>query len=110
MQEIFAVQVLPGRRFPELINEDPVLLNDSFVLRQAACFADRVRGAAGADPAAQVTLAYRLAFGRVPSGSELADAAAFLTREPVSAATAESPAWIDFCHALLNANEFLYVD
>src|SRR6266849_6007919 len=29
VQEIFAVQVLPQVRFPELINEDPKLLSDS---------------------------------------------------------------------------------
>jgi hypothetical protein len=32
VQEIFAVQVLPGMRFPELINEDARILSDSFVL------------------------------------------------------------------------------
>jgi uncharacterized protein (TIGR03032 family) len=32
MQEVFAVQVLPGIRFPELINEHDFLVRDSFVL------------------------------------------------------------------------------
>jgi len=32
VQEIFAVQVLPGLRFPDLINDDPALLANSFVL------------------------------------------------------------------------------
>jgi uncharacterized protein (TIGR03032 family) len=32
VQEIFAVQILPGVRFPELINDDPAILADSFVL------------------------------------------------------------------------------
>jgi uncharacterized protein (TIGR03032 family) len=32
VQEIFAVQVLPGVRFPDLINDDPKVLADSFVL------------------------------------------------------------------------------
>lgn len=36
LQEIFAVQVLPGRRFPDLINEDQALLDDSFVLTDEA--------------------------------------------------------------------------
>jgi hypothetical protein len=31
LQEIFAVRVLPGRRWPELVNDDPKLLADSFV-------------------------------------------------------------------------------
>jgi uncharacterized protein (TIGR03032 family) len=32
VQEIFAVQILPRMRFPDLINDDPKLLADSFVL------------------------------------------------------------------------------
>jgi uncharacterized protein (TIGR03032 family) len=37
VQEIFAVQVLPGRRFPELINDNNTqLISDSFVLPDSA--------------------------------------------------------------------------
>jgi uncharacterized protein (TIGR03032 family) len=32
MQEIFAVQVLPGVRFPDIVNDDPKVVADSFVL------------------------------------------------------------------------------
>ena len=32
VQEIFAVQVLAGRRYPDLINDDNKLIADSFVL------------------------------------------------------------------------------
>jgi uncharacterized protein (TIGR03032 family) len=32
VQEIFAVHVLPHTRFPDLINDDPGILSDSFVL------------------------------------------------------------------------------
>ena len=36
VQEVFAVQVLPGKRHPELINDDPKLLENSFVLPEEA--------------------------------------------------------------------------
>src|SRR5262249_14853515 len=36
VQEIFAVTVLPGRRWPELINDDETLLGNSFVVPDAA--------------------------------------------------------------------------
>ncbi len=36
VQEVFAVQVLPNRRYPELINDDPKLLENSFVVPDAA--------------------------------------------------------------------------
>jgi hypothetical protein len=32
VQEIFAVQVLPGLLFPELIADDPALIGNSFLL------------------------------------------------------------------------------
>src|SRR4029077_10819676 len=37
------------------------MLNDAFVLRHAELFADRVKKAAGTDPARQIDLAYRIA-------------------------------------------------
>ncbi len=36
MQEVFAVQVLPGRRYPELITDDAKLLENSFVVPDEA--------------------------------------------------------------------------
>ena len=36
VQEIFAVAVLPGRRFPEVLNDDPARIANSFVLPDQA--------------------------------------------------------------------------
>jgi hypothetical protein len=36
VQEVFAVTVLPGRRWPELINDDDTRLENSFVVPDAA--------------------------------------------------------------------------
>jgi hypothetical protein len=36
VQEVFAVTVLPSRRFPDLINDDEKLLENSFVVPDAA--------------------------------------------------------------------------
>jgi uncharacterized protein (TIGR03032 family) len=36
VQEIFAVQLLPGRMYPELVNDDPKLLENSFVVPDEA--------------------------------------------------------------------------
>ena len=54
VQEVFAVTVLPGRRYPELINDDEKLLENSFVVPDAA-LADvsaALRAPAGPDPGA----------------------------------------------------------
>ena len=56
VQEVFAVTVLPGRRYPDLINDDEKLLENSFVVPDAALAdvspalrapAEPTRGAAG---------------------------------------------------------------
>jgi hypothetical protein len=36
VQEVFAVTLLPGRRYPELINDDEKLLENSFTVPDAA--------------------------------------------------------------------------
>lgn len=76
-----------------------MLLNDEFVLRQAKLFADRVKETAGADPAKQIDLAYRIALSRPPRADEAALAADFLKKRGLG----------DFTHVILNLNEFLYV-
>jgi hypothetical protein len=76
------------------------LLHGRFVLRQADLFAGRLRREAGGDPARQVGLAFRLAFGRPPGAGEQAGAVELVRRHGLPA----------LCRALYNANEFLYVD
>jgi hypothetical protein len=75
------------------------LMNNSFVLRQAHHFAERVKNEAGADPTGQVLLAYRLAFGRPPLEMELARAITLAKEHGLGS----------FCWVLLNASEFLYI-
>lgn len=76
------------------------LLNNSFVLRMAERFAQRLQREAGADVGEQIVLAYRLAYGRPPSAVEVATA-----RRAV-----EAHGLPVLCRALFNSNEFLYVD
>jgi hypothetical protein len=75
-------------------------MNNIFVLRQARQFADRLRREAGADRNAQIRLAYELAFGRRATNEELAQ-----IRRGLNAANLEV-----LTRALLNCNEFLYID
>jgi Protein of unknown function (DUF1553)/Protein of unknown function (DUF1549)/Concanavalin A-like lectin/glucanases superfamily len=75
------------------------LMNNSFVLRQARCFGDRVRKETGDDPESQVRRAYLLAFGRPPTKVEI-DRAAPLAKKYGP----ETLGWV-----LLNSSEFLYL-
>jgi uncharacterized protein (TIGR03032 family) len=51
VQEVFAVAVLPGRRWPELINDDDTRLENSFVVPDAALADVPAALRAPADPA-----------------------------------------------------------
>ncbi len=78
-----------------------ILMNNSFVLMEAKLFADRLRKEAGADPTEQVDLAFQLALGRKPSSSEREQSVQFLR-----AGTEVLP---DFCQAIINLNEFAFI-
>jgi hypothetical protein len=106
------------------------LLNGRLALEQSRHWAGKLLQSAGTNRGALIAAAYRAAFGRGPAGSELADAEQFLTDQSRKIETAEQPlstaalpepmprdlrpsdaaATVDFCHALLNASEFMFVD
>jgi hypothetical protein len=75
------------------------LINNDFVLKQAAMFAERVKKEAGDDPVRQIDLAYRIALARSPDATELA----------VALDLVGSNSLTDLTHVLLNLSEFLYM-
>lgn len=101
-----------------------LLMNNALSIETAMAFAERVRQSAGEDEAAQVQLAFQIAFGR-PAGQEELDGARRLLAEQRTALANQSAAQqaaneaqpplevralASLCHGLLSANEFLYVD
>jgi hypothetical protein len=82
------------------------LLNDSIVLRFAKSFAARVVKEAGTDPDKAIDRAFALALSRPPTTEEQAAMQRFLKNHPGPFPDAIA----DLCHALLNLNEFLYID
>ena len=97
-----------------------MLLNSGLILDAARAFADRVlRETKSATPRERVRRAYLLAYSREPDRAEVATAVSFLKRQRTIIVRSakkhgrRSPSAIaltDFCHVLLNTNEFLYVD
>jgi hypothetical protein len=83
-----------------------LLLNNEWSFARAKAFANRVHSEAQDDPG-RIQRAYRLAFARDPGNGELEAATSFLSHN-----NGASPrdAWVDLCHVLLNANEFIYID
>jgi hypothetical protein len=93
-----------------------MLLNSKVTLDMARAFASRVRAEVGDDPIRIIDRAHRLALGRAPDADELATLCGFLERQTAllkDQKRVDAPfavAVADLCHALLNLNEFLYVD
>jgi hypothetical protein len=106
-----------------------MLLNSDQVLDQSRYLAGKVYGSVTnrVDLDELATQGYRLALGREPRADERERAVAFLRRQPEllsgcdDALTMPIPlpegptpvqaaAMVDFCHALLNLNEFVFVD
>ena len=79
------------------------LQNAPFILRQSDLFAARVAKEAGADPVRQIDRAYALTLCRPPTVRERALSLAFLQKRGGADGLKE------FCHALFNLNEFVYV-
>jgi hypothetical protein len=75
------------------------LLNADEVMTAANATAKRLAGEAGSRDE-RIALAYRLMLGRAPTPEESALSREFLERSPVS----------EFCRALFNLNEFVYVE
>ena len=75
------------------------LLNSSFVIEQAGFFASRLNEQAAESTEDKVRVAFELCFGRTPTKQEQADSIAFI----------EQAGLPQFCRAMLNANEFVFV-
>lgn len=103
-----------------------LMINSLWTNQQASLFADRIRhtklnnGKMLYDKTQEmpideqsIEIAYRLAFGRRPTAEERARAMQFLS-DAEDCGQENTPlqqqSLVDFCHVLLNSNEFIFVD
>jgi hypothetical protein len=118
----------PRREVTTTAPQALMYLNSPQTLGWSQAFAGRVLSEAGNDYAAQVETAFQLAYSRSPDGWEKDAALTFFDRQkkilesrlaageqialPVSAPEgmhpADGAALVDFCHTILNSNEFVY--
>jgi len=122
-----SVSSCPRRTVTTVAPQALQLLNNKFVVGQSELFAARVRDEAGKNPAAEIDRAFLFAFGRAPESRELRAAENFLETQqtyhqkrnrelleqgadPAKVPSPEKAALIDFCHSLINTNEFVYVN
>ena len=94
-----ASQVAPRRSLSTTPLQALNLLNSEFVLQQSELFAARLMKDSGESPAAQVRRAYELCNGRAASDDDVRLATTFIGSQGLG----------QFCRAMLNSNEFLFV-
>jgi len=75
------------------------LFNSTFVLQQCEILAEQLEEEFSDDVAAQVRQVLHRAFGRIPDEIEIDEAAEFVKEEGL----------VQFCRAIFNANEFVFV-
>ncbi len=99
-------QVMPNRSRSTTPLQALNLFNSRFILQQAELFAKRLENETRIHvrekrhlTEARIRLAYRLCYSRNPTALELADATAFI----------EATNLKQFCRAMLNSNEFLFI-
>ncbi len=126
----------PRRASTTIAPQALALFNGEFTRTEARYFSERVRKDAGNDRDKQIERAYKIALCRRPSAEQRLTALSFLTRQtelhlmsrhqanggtgtrqadfkapdPKAMLEAENAALADFCHVLINTNEFIYLD
>ncbi len=75
------------------------LLNSRYLLEQAEKFAERLAAEKPGDVDGQIVRAFELGFSRPPAGDELAAARTVVAQQGLA----------QFCRAIFNANEFVYI-
>ena len=88
-----------------------VMMNDPFVREQAAVWAARLLSELPqAAVEARLSWLFETAFARVPSAEESRASLEFLAElNARSGGNNESAKWAEMCHALINANEFIFL-
>ena len=90
----------PRRPVSTIAPQALMLLNSSLTAEASHAFAKRIEHEAGKEPARQVERAFELALQRRPDEVEAAACEQLLTKRSLP----------ELCRALLNLNEFVYVD
>jgi hypothetical protein len=101
------------RRYVSTVALQPLyLLNDRQSVARAETLAARVEREAGSDRELQMRRAFVLAFSREPDAVERGMAEKFFARfgERPGSPPSEDRPLVAFCQALLNANEFVYLE
>ena len=101
---------MPQRSVTTTPTQSLLLLNSGWIRARAFALAKRLAKRHPGEVGAQLQSAHELALGQAISAPDRADARAFIEQNSDGSAAADQDALAEYCHVLLNANGFLYVD
>ena len=101
---------MPQRSVTTTPTQSLLLLNSGWIRARAFALAKRLAKRHPGEVGAQLQSAHELALGQAISAPDRADARAFIEQNSDGNAAADQAALAEYCHVLLNANGFLYVD
>ena len=120
------IESCAARQNTVVVGQALTLLNSEAVVEQARSLAGRLLRECPDDERGRVRRAWLLAFGRLPAEAEVKQTLTFLARREAALGTSPPPllplgapegvrparagAVAEWCLALVNANEFLYID
>ncbi|MGI9178330.1 MAG: PSD1 and planctomycete cytochrome C domain-containing protein [Pirellulales bacterium] len=108
-------QAMGRRTVTNVPAQSLTLMNDPFVVDQAAIWARRALADETLTPTARIEGMYREAFARRPTAAEMAAAQDFLTEQAglhggdFAADPRHAAAWADLAHVLVNTKEFIFI-
>lgn len=85
------------------------LMNSEFSLAQSELLAKRIAAMSGSETDLQIATGYQLALGRVPTDFEQRIVSEYLATDS-AAPSSRNQRLVEWCLALFNLNEFVYVD
>ena len=88
------------------------MMNSRFVVEQAGGFAKRLLDDATLSDTQRIERAYLMALTRRPDSAEMDSALTYIAdlEKKLASPDAHAMAWRSFCHVLMSANEFLYLN
>ena len=101
-----------GRTRTNVAPQALFLMNSQFVIERSRGLAQKLLKDAEAPDTTRVKQAYLTVLGRHPDSSELDSALTYIgsLEKRLGKPDAKTSAWASYCHVLMAANEFLYVD
>ncbi len=105
-----AMQSIGARETSTVAPQALAMLNSPTIRAWAIDLAKRAKPVADTRLDQAINAAYQITYARLPSADELTAMQGFIARQTKSREGTAETAFQDFCHLLLCANEFVYVD